>query len=119
MSWAEDVKKAVARFGIPCAQGEWKENRQTYLVFNGNLIPDAYADDSPQYERILVDLHLFAPIKQNTMDLRREIKLAIHEAGFSYPSETTIDQGGIQREAGVQHVVFEFEGVEAIPWDSE
>lgn len=115
MTWAEEVRNAVAALGIPCVQGEWEGGGEPrYMVFDGILIPDGYADDEPRYERVLIQLHLFAPAGDNTMALRKDIKLALKEAGFSYPSELSVSEGGLQREPGVQHIVFEFEGVQVI-----
>ena len=114
-TWAARVKEAVERFGIPCAQGEWDAGEERrYFVFDGNLIPAFYADDGPEYERVLIQLHFFTTAGEDTMALRKEIKGALRDAGFTYPAEISISDDRLYREAGVQHVVFEFEGLEAV-----
>lgn len=108
MSLESDVRDAVACTGLPCATGEYTGEEKAYLVINHSSVPTAFRDDVPEYERQLVQLHLYCPAKQNTVALCAEIKRAIHEAGFSYPStEDVSDKTG-------RHIVFEFEGVEAI-----
>ncbi len=108
MSWAERLRNALAGLGMPCAQGSYGGAETPYFVFNANIIPDNYADNEPQHERILVQLHLFAAMTLDTTTLRKEIKLAVQAAGFSYPSEEDVsDEDG-------QHVVFELEGVQGV-----
>ena len=107
MSTAERIKEALAPLGYPVAQLEHVGTEETYFVFTLGEIPANHADDEPQHLRITVMLHLFCPIKLNTWKLKRKVKAALQEAAFTYPEETDAS------EVGKQHVVFEFEGVEA------
>lgn len=109
MSLESEIRSAVAFTGLDCAAGEYTGSASAYLVMNHSTVPTHFADDEPEDERQLVQLHLYCPTKQNTVQLRTDIKRAIHEAGFSYPSTVdATDKTG-------QHVVFEFEGLAGLP----
>ena len=108
MSVAEDIRAAVAFTGYPCAQNVYKGEAQEYFVFNLTVLPVDFADDEPQHERYLVMLHLYCPPKQDTTELRKNIKLAVQSAGFCYPSEENASDE--QR----QHIVFEFEDARGV-----
>lgn len=108
LSLESGIREAVAFTGLVCATGKYTGSASAYLVMNHSTLPTHFADDEPEDERLLVQLHLYCPTKQNTVQLRADIKRAIHEAGFSYPS--TVDATD---ETG-QHVVFEFEGLGAV-----
>lgn len=114
MSIAGDIAAAVAFTGYPVHQVSYDGEEATYFVVNMNAIPTNYADDAPQHDRWLIQLHLFAPFTLNTTAIRRQIRDALFGAGFSYPhlvdaSETTRSTDGTE-----QHIVFEFEAVEGI-----
>jgi hypothetical protein len=77
-----------------------------YIVFNYSEYPLAFADDAPQSIGYSVQVHLFMPLKANPNTKKEQIKNALFEAGFTYPSiqDVTDDEG--------QHYVLEceFEG---------
>ncbi len=108
MSLESDIREAVAFTGLPCVKGEYTGTEKAYMVINYTTLPAHYSDDTPEFERQMVQLHLFCPVKQNTVALRAGVKRALHAAGYSFP--TTEDSS----DATGQHIVFEFEGLEAI-----
>lgn len=112
-TWEKHLCDTMAPFGRPCAQMSYGGTAQEYLVFNGNTIPTNYSDDAPQHERVLIQLHLFAPMAKNIIQLCKDIKLAVFAAGFSYPAEQDASEGRDTSVKEVQHVVFEFEWVQA------
>ena len=81
---------------------------KTYFVFNYNTIPGDFGNNRPNYERVLIQLHLFCPHDFNTVLLRKDIKLALLYAGFTYPSMLNAN------EENCQHWVFECEIAEAV-----
>ncbi len=109
MSVASDIKAAVAFTGLPCAQVSYDGDADTYFVFNMDAIPDNFADDEAQADRWLVQLHLFAPFKRNTMELRRQIRAAIRDVLGDYPSLVDASEGVRAADGTEQHIVFEFE----------
>ena len=54
-----------------------------YLTFGYNSIPADYGDDEPAHERILIQVHYFAPQGVNTLAKRRRIKAALRGAGMT------------------------------------
>lgn len=108
MSVEGRIIAAVEFTGLPCRYGAYEGDATTYITFNANSIPADFADDAPQHERWLAQLHLFAPFTADTTTLRKQIKAALFSAGFSYPSQV---DATASEDAG-RHVVFEFEVVE-------
>ena len=114
MSIEERIVRAMAFTGIPCAHPNYDGEEKAFLTFNLDALPTDFADDGPQHERWLVQLHLFAPITQNTRKLRKAIRNAIFEAGFTYPDQTDASEAFKKAEGSEQHIVFEFEDAEGI-----
>lgn len=114
MSVASDIKTAITFTGYPMQQISYDGTAITYFVLNMNAIPDNFADDAPQHDRWLVQLHLFAPFTLNTTTICRQIRAALFAAGYTYPSQVDASETTRATDGTEQHVVFEFEAVEAI-----
>src|SRR5574344_126836 len=80
-----------------------------YIVFNCTELPDELGDNEPHAIRYLVQIHWFVPwrtesgaaINPNTK--KKQIKRALLNADFTYPSTTNASDGE------GQHFVFETE----------
>jgi len=114
MSVADGIISAVSFTGLPCYNGAYEGQESAFLTINMDAIPDNFADDAPQYDRWLVQLHLFAPYTLDTTTLRRQIRDALHNAGFTYPSLVDASADKALSDGTEQHIVFEFEVPEAI-----
>ena len=101
--WAEELIQALEPLGIDIYANDYAGEDETYLVFNADTVPIMFSDDRPQYERVLIQVHLFAPVNNDTNDVQREIRYALQSAGFAYPS--TINAS----DKAYQHIVFETE----------
>ncbi|MCI5526492.1 MAG: hypothetical protein PUI40_07555 [Oscillospiraceae bacterium] len=108
MSVNKKIKAALQPLALPCAANEYTGEESSYFVFSVSPMPVDFADDMPQHIKNLIQLHLYCPHTKNTVALRRQIKRQIAESGFTYPVETDAS------EKEIQHVVFEFEDVEAV-----
>jgi hypothetical protein len=108
MSVQADVRAALASFGYPVAESIYTDTESTYFVFTVNAIPADYADDAPQHVRNLIMLRLHCPHTADMTDKKKEIKLAVFNAGFTYPTETDASDDK------TQIIVFEFENAEAV-----
>lgn len=83
-----------------------------YFVFNYTVMPYVFGDNDAPFERYLIQLHYFCPREDNTVALRRKIKWAVFDAGFTIPTEENAsDEDG-------QHYAFEFETLERT-WEEE
>ncbi|MBQ6621529.1 MAG: hypothetical protein IJH75_01680 [Mogibacterium sp.] len=112
MSVAADIRTALSGLGYPVAQNSYQGNEQTYFVFNLQRIPVNFADDTPQVERVLIQLHLYAPITFNTATIERTVQQTLFGLGYAYPATENVSD----RES--QHLVFETEALEAITWQT-
>lgn len=109
MSVEADIRGVIAFTGYPCAQVSYNGEAETYFVFNMDAIPDGFADDDAQADRWLIQLHLFAPFTQDTTEIRRQIRRAIRDAGFTYPAQVDASERVRASDGTEQHIVFEFE----------
>lgn len=111
MTIDKTIRTALSPFEYACYHNTYTGTDEVYFVFNYNVLPMAFSDDSPFYNQYLCQVHLYCPITMNTITLAKQIKIAIENAGFTYPEqEDASDEDN-------QHLVFEFEGVEYIERD--
>lgn len=102
------IRFALSIFPYECYYNTYTGTDETYLVFNYTMVPDAYSDDEPEYNRYLCQVHFYAPFTFNSIAISQQIKQVLEDAGFTYPEQTDAsDEEG-------QHIVFEFEGIEFI-----
>lgn len=106
---AQKIIKALEFTGYPVAQSSYSGNAETYFVFRLDSYPENFANDDPLHDLTTVQLHLFAPFTLNTRILRKKVRKAMAEAGFTYPN--TIDASEVVRasDGTEQHIVFECE----------
>lgn len=105
------LKSTLDPLGYEVAKNVYQGTDSTYIVFNYNTIPAHHGDDEPEFERYLIQVHLFAPVSFKAGSVVKQIKSALREAGFIYPTtEPAGDETG-------QHVVIETEWAEGIDDD--
>lgn len=108
MTIDKTIRTALSPFEYACYRNTYTGTDETYFVFNYDVVPDAYYDDSPYYNKYLCQVHLYCPITTNTIVIAKNIKVALENAGFTYPEQVDAsDEDG-------QHLVFEFDGIEYI-----
>lgn len=119
MSIASRIVNAVSFAGLPCVQVSFNGDADTYFVFNLQAVPSAFADDAPEADIWLIQLHLYAPFTLDTTKLRRKVRNAIHEAGFTYPDMQDASSGIRSTDGTEQHIVFEFEDATGVGDDDD
>lgn len=79
-------------------------NAETYITFNkyADRATD-HGDSRPVADTVYVHIHLFAPAKNNILDLVAQIRMALLAAGFSWPE---VEHGA---DKDCQHIVFDTE----------
>ena len=107
------IRSALIGFGDPVENGVSLADVPRYYVFNYTTIPIDFGDDTPQHDRYLVQVHLFAPLTENITARKRETKRALYRAGFTWPS--TEDAS----DSGSRHIVFECEIAEGVDVDGD
>ena len=84
-----------------------------YYTFACSSQGGDWADDEPGCELWQVNVHFFAPLDGNYTRRVRQTKLALHQAGFTWPRcYDASDQEG-------QHFVFECEIAEEVEADGQ
>lgn len=99
------LKDALVPFGLPLERSIYQGMEKKYITYNYSTIPMDYSDDAPERERYLIQVHIFAPLKENINSLVRDIKSALFAAGFSYPESIPAST------ANERHIVLETEAV--------
>lgn len=108
VSIEKKIKNALAPLGYKIYPNNYDGADEIYFVFNHNTLPDDFGDNAPRHERALIQVHFFCPHDFNSVQTRKDVKLALLYAGFTYPYMTDAsDKDG-------QHWVFETETAEGV-----
>lgn len=108
MTVDKTIRTALEPFEYDAYHNTYTGLDEIYFVFNYNVVPDSYSDDEPEYNRYVCQVHLYAPMTYNSITIAKQVKLALENAGFTYPEQVDAsDEDG-------QHLVFECEFVEYI-----
>jgi hypothetical protein len=86
MSVESKLKTALAATNLPVALDTYAGTASTYIVIEAWTNPIWHADDQPEYEQVMIRVHLYAPLTQNLTALKKQIKGLLFAAGYSYPS---------------------------------
>lgn len=113
MTINERIKAAVEPIVPVCEPDMYGGDEEQYCTFNYNVRGDLFSDDAPSYDIFMVQVHLFAPYKKNTVGTRKAIKQALFSGGFTWPTEMDAGSEYSSEKVG-QHIVFECETVEGI-----
>lgn len=111
MSIDEELQTTLMTLGVPVKNAvflgddEGAPCEKEYITFNYSTIGEDYADDAPQYEKYLVQVHIFAPLKVNTTKRVRAAKRALAAADYTWPE--TINAS----DSHGRHIVLECEKV--------
>jgi hypothetical protein len=106
MNVEKQIINALEFTGYKVYNNSFTSTDPAYFVFMINVNPELFANDEVQYGVNDISLHFYCPLTQNTVELRRQVKDALQNAGFSYPYEVDAS------DEHMQHIVFEFEGEE-------
>ena len=106
----KQLVSALSEFGFDVERVPYTGKNKQYFAFNYATVPMNHSDDEPEYEKYLIQVHLYAPINVKLTSLVKQVKIALHDAGFIYPDTT--DASG----ADEKHIVFETENAEAIDY---
>lgn len=108
MTINEVLQEALSILDVPVYPKVFEGTEDSYIVFNYNTVPIDFADDAPEHERYLIQVHFFCPLGSNSLSDAKQIREALFEAGMTWPEVSDAsDQSG-------QHLVFECEMAEGI-----
>lgn len=88
-----------------CEPAIYGGDAEAYCTYNATEMPEGFGDDAPHALRYLLQLHYFCPLAGNPLPTVRQLRQAVFDAGFTYPTmEDASDLDG-------RHYVLEFEEV--------
>lgn len=108
MSINSEIINALSSLSLPVCPDVYNGTADEYITFNYFSQGDDFADNAPQYERYLVQVHYICPAGTNSLAKRLLIKQYLLAAGFTWPSVTDAS------DVDGQHWVFECEYLEAV-----
>ena len=88
-----------------CVPDVYLGEQETYCTFNFTELPEGLGDNGMSAVRYLVQVHLFLPLKADSIATRRQLRAALLAADFTPPSVTNAT------DEISQHYVYEFEDV--------
>lgn len=106
MNLNQRIREALTEICDVIVPQVYTGDAQEYIVFNYFTLPTTFGDNEPEHEVYYIQLHYFAPLGKNILEMKKQIKRAIKEAGFTYPSTTDASDNE------ARHVVFEFRTIE-------
>ena len=113
------IKTVATSLGYPCSPNRYTGKESRYIEYNYAVINGGnYGDDRPECNVASIQVHLYLPQKENFLARMKALQEALFEAGFTWPSITTLrEDDELQAESsgtklpidGVRHIVFECE----------
>ena len=102
----DEIKVALQPLNVPVVADIYNGQENIFVTFNVNTVPIYHGDNHPRFIKSLIQIHLFAPLRQDVIALRDNIVTLLFKADFTWPTETnnTDDTG--------QHYVYECESIE-------
>jgi hypothetical protein len=103
------IRAAITPIVPECVPDQYTGAATEYCTFNYTELPDAFGDEMPGAIRYLVQLHYFCPYIGkngsyfNPYTKKKQLKNALLNAGFTYPSVTNAS------DADGQHYALECE----------
>lgn len=104
MTTFEKIQKAMEPFGYPCVPDVYKGAEKRWITYNyADDYGADFADDAPETVINSVQVHLFLPQNEPFIQLKKKIREALFEAGFTFP-EITVQTEGKEE---IRHIIFE------------
>ncbi|MDO5346554.1 MAG: phage tail protein [Lachnospiraceae bacterium] len=106
MTVNEIIKKALTPFGIPITADFFGGGAKEYFTFNyADDRAAGFGDDEPLQVVAYMQIHYFAPMEKDYLSIKKKIRKALFNAGFTYPDVTD----ATVLSDGIRHLVFECE----------
>ena len=104
MTTFEKIIETIKPFGIPCVPDVYKGEERKWITYNyaGDYGAE-FADDAPETIINSVQIHLFLPQGESFTQLKKQIRSALSEAGFTFPEITVLTED----EERIRHIIFE------------
>lgn len=104
MTTFEKIIAAIAPFGFPHVPDLYSGSSDRWITYNyADDYGGSFADDLPETVIVSVQVHLFLPLQENFTQLKNQVRNALFEQGFTFPSITI----QTEEERGIRHIIFE------------
>lgn len=113
MSIDSRIKEALSPTGLDVEADVYTGKNPVHYVFNYDTIGLDFADDAPEHDRVLIQIHLYAPTSVKVLHLIKRTKFLLWSAGFTWPTMTGSSDGNDR------HLVFECEDAEGVDADGD
>lgn len=100
------VVSALSVFQLPVAENIYEGTASEYFVYNyaDDVLADS-GDDEPQAYVASMQIHYICPLQRSYSDMKRRIRKALVDAGFTAPEVTDASDTADR----TRHLVFECE----------
>lgn len=110
MTVNKKILEALKPFGMPVVPNHYNGNEKRYIEFD--LYDDkgtCFCDDYPEVDIVTVQVHLFLPMEENYLSLKKQIRKALYDVGFAYADITELaePEATSQYPKGIRHLTFE------------
>ena len=104
MTVNEIIIKALAPFDIPITPDFFGGGAKEYFTFNyaDDRAAD-FGDNAPLHVVAYMQVHYFAPMEKDYLSMKKTVRRALFDAGFTYPDVTD----ATIKEDRIRHLVFE------------
>ena len=111
----ERIIGALKEYGMPVYLNHYSGTERRYIEYD--LYDDTgacFCDDEPEFDIVLAQIHVFLPLEEPYLELKKQIRKSLYEAGFSYADITEIvePEKTSQYPRGIRHLTFEVEILE-------
>lgn len=112
MTINQKIINALKPYGMPVVPDHYSGKEKRYIEFN--LYDDkgeVFADEEPEFDVVLVEVHLFLPREEDYLEIKKQIRRSLQEAGFCYADIAEIVEPEATNEYpyGIRHLTFETE----------
>lgn len=106
MTVNEKIIQAMTGFEIPVVADFFGDGNEEYITFNyADDRAALYGDDAPIAVKAAMQIHYFLPANKDYLEIKKKMRKALFEEGFTYPEVTVLVEPGNK----VRHIIFECE----------
>lgn len=98
------IIQSLSKFGIKVTPDFFGDGEEEYFTFNyADDRASDFGDNEPLQVVAYMQIHYFCPVKKDYLKLKKEVRNALMDAGFTYPVVTDATVSGDEE----RHLVFE------------
>lgn len=104
MTVNEKIIQALGKFGLKVTPDFYGGGSKEYFTFNyADDRASDFGDNEPINVVAYMQIHYFCPVKKDYLNLKKKVRRALMEVGFTYPTVTDATEPGDEE----RHLVFE------------